>query len=1675
MSNSHEILGNWVYRILLDHFNNQRNEGTSKLFIKISGLTEKNVLSLLEELNQKQMELDTFYTPIIRTIKGVDGYDHFKLKEHETSTWLRNYTSTNHALIIVINELTPEAQSLENLFSIDEGYLLSSTGLNSLYSLLSERYNMAVEEIDTLRDFFSMYSKLTEPQLRFILRFLEKALNQNTPSIIEKIQTNLPELNLFKDKELIIGTKGIKRLRDNYYLSNLQKPNGNLDTEKLLNNLYLFVETHEQNNFADELWNGISGQNFEKVMVEFINQKNYGAYEYEFSTVEAALNFKTKSTLTEKIRMALIDNNPNISKQEKNTIEEGINEIDRNSNPDAIQEFLEEFEEELSQHKLDKVISRRVEKLLHPKDYYDIIDALQYEIFALIDDNLELIDKSSRFKLTVSNRKLTEQMRNTVLVYLSKISNITPSIEFDMNSVDNITLDESANESLSFNLLLINNDNTILATEKFKVTGFEELQFQLFKDSIFENKIPYLKNFQEDEVELVDVKNEIQLRVQGYLSINEPGVQEHFDIFSSFLDNYVDILKQFFNEGVFSIDIHRLKTELDDVLSGVTTSVDVANHIYRYINYIGAIDSLDVKAGQSGFSHERILTLLNPIRLISYISRFEVLDNQIQEWFQRSQDEELEVTNLDDYLEHVNEKTLNLAPRYFSSDGDDAFLIEINEVLGEGQFILNTKRSDNMDYLSNELSEELVKSVKSYFEVYPYAKDGLDILFLYCQSADIITKSIDSLFRKFKDLNKLKITVHSTQAAIMHQVINQWIKKREEFTNPEGFSKFPVVEVNVISGNKINDISNQIEAHMIDADLVILADYFGQSNQVKYEFDKIDYKKTDKWLNLIFKEPLLETEQLKRISYVSEYMPNVLKSFYQLQYIFQKKEMLEEDEIFVLKNKISLSNFSDNELIDYMHDNFNWIMFMDRYLDKSLLEKASSKAQIIQYKSKAGANKNYKVIVSSSEYIKKLNSNAQDYEYYDRLTKKLSLVLKSDNIDKDKVKEAVRYVKSISGALVLKAIGPGKYSHEMVATYLSKKHRSKESSSFQVWATCDELPWFGKNKRRPDLVITTLHEDNGEISLNFELLELKFVSQSIFERERYDAIKQIESGKKLYENLFDFTKNKADAEYWRNELVHYFIEKETYSPEQAHLLRKLQSAEVSTIKVDIDTSIDAYCYTSNLYENSYEMVQENVYKDLLDGEHTNFIYNRTFILSELGATYITEPDYEELSEPDQSFSESLVMKNHKEEIDEEEEASKPPSVDQNEDTGYEEKKLPEDNDDETGNNGPPLEQELNVFPEELALKGVQNPKENSEKDHTELKRKYVSVIETNYNQLNYNVKVKEIIVGSSVIRFNLSFPKSIPPEKIMKTKSRIQIWLQLDQEPNMFIDRHGLNIDIVREEPETVYFEEFMKIAREQLSGIVKKTNLVAPLGIDPLNNVTYIDLSDPTTPHLLTGGTTGSGKSVTLNAIILGTMCFYDPSKLQFVFIDPKQVEFSIYEDLPHTHSVVTGIDEAVLTLNNLVEEMEKRYGLFKKEFASNLDEYIEATGINMPRIVVVFDEFADFMSQEKEIANQVENAILRLGQKARAAGIHLIICTQNPKSDIINTNIRNNLGARLALRATDSIASSVILGEGGAENLGGKGDFLAKTSSQKVTRGKSPFLTPVVKRALLKYFMSN
>jgi DNA segregation ATPase FtsK/SpoIIIE, S-DNA-T family len=1694
--NEDQLLSKWVSQLLKNHFIVQKKNYTEKLFIKINGLTKNNFSFVLKQLEHDFTELERYYEPIVRTIVPIEGFEQFSYKENETSTWLRNNTKTNQALVLLINEATPEGQSLENLFTIDEAYFLSKSGLDALYDILSQEGNIAADEIKIMKTFFEMYRSISEPQLRNILGFLVNVLTDSSPSIVEKIQRFLPFVNLFADKKLQITKSNLTRLKKNFALANLQDGTRSLDPEKLQNNLYSFLDEEERNDWVEDIWLETSVDSFRIEAIDFINQKSKTFLKYDFELAEKVFKFSVKPpTLVHQLENILQDKEENLSEEQVRKFKEAVDEVVGGTDSEPLQDFIEEFEEILEpQPGLLKKINRLIEKRRNPSDYEDLTYALLNETFTMIEEERENENiKDIFFELGVRNTKLPEHIIKLIQVYLSNISNVIPKINFMSKALPQVD-DTSKDYDVIFTLSMHINEVEI-SNKQFKVSSFNNLElYTLIEQVEIESKIPHTKIFAENEVEQVDIKQLLLEQVKNYVAANNLEMKEHYEILDCFLDKYLDKLKLISKEGIFSLDISRFETELGDILSNVNKSVPVSTHIYQVINLIGSIDTYVTPKQQMGIPVERTVTIYNPIRLISYIKRFVFIKDQIDNWIERAAENNLEVEKLEEYLGYIVSKTRNLSPRYFTIRGEDTFLIETTEIGGEGHFILNTKVSDNSDYLAKEFSDELVKVVKSYFEVYPYAKDGLNIMFLYCQSAEMVTKAIDEIFKKTQ-IKKLQLTVHSSNAAKLHDRLNKWLEHKEEYSKPEIGKRFPKVEINVISGRSVNEIYVQAGKKMSDSDIVTLVDYFGQGEQIRYRFERSNVTNSSNWFEPIYKEPLKADEAVKRISYVSEFLPEALQNFYQLQYIVQSNVMPDHGEFNVLRNLISISNVAHSSLVDYMHNNFNWAMIMDRYVDKTLLVKTTNKADIVQYKPKAGSNKNFKVIVSSSKYIRKLSDQAFDHDYNDRLYKKLKLILKNEHIKREEVIKAVQTVKEISGGLVLKVIGRGKFAHEMMATYftIESQQNSNDANKLQVWAICDELPWFASNKRRPDMVLTTIQRNENGISINFELVELKFINDRILEKERYDAIKQVKAGVSLYNKLFNFNEDNLDADFWRDELVHYLIERQAYTPNHADLLKEFQHISIESLDVTISGGINVYCYTSNLTDLQLDKENDGVYVEYLEGEYKNYIFTRSYILSKLDASEDLVPQYEELEQHEENQEKQVLFEMNAGPLIAEPIEGTTDQGDGDLDTdvavettsqgfgteNFEEKDLVEEvkeekDDVETEKNEVVVitEPEIsNGYPEKEALKDVDLQYEKEESKSEELKDRYIKKLITNFNQNGVFIKVKDAILGSSVIRLILSIPADLPQSKVTNRSKDIQLWLGLNDEPHIFINSFGINIDIVREHPENIYFEHFMELVREQETNNIKGTNLLAPLGLDPLNKVITMDFSNSMTPHLLTGGTTGSGKSVTLNSIILGMMCLYSPEQVKFVFIDPKKVEFTVYENRRHTETVITDINEAVIVLNNLVDEMETRYSIFAKELVTNLDEYVTEVGKKMHRIVVVFDEFADFMSQEGDVKKDVENAILRLGQKARAAGIHLIICTQNPKADIINTNIRNNLGARLALRAADAHASGVILGQDGAEKLAGKGDFLAKVYGNTI-RGKSPFLTPKVRRALLKYF---
>jgi len=252
---------------------------------------------------------------------------------------------------------------------------------------------------------------------------------------------------------------------------------------------------------------------------------------------------------------------------------------------------------------------------------------------------------------------------------------------------------------------------------------------------------------------------------------------------------------------------------------------------------------------------------------------------------------------------------------------------------------------------------------------------------------------------------------------------------------------------------------------------------------------------------------------------------------------------------------------------------------------------------------------------------------------------------------------------------------------------------------------------------------------------------------------------------------------------------------------------------------------------------------------------------------------------------------------------------------------------------------------------------------------------------------------------------------------------------------------------------ENVYLREILDNAN------FKKKEIKLPIALG--KNISGEPIVEDLTsmPHLLIAGTTGSGKSVCINTIILSLLYRHTPDKCKFILIDPKMLELSTYEGVPHLLCpVITEAKKAASVLGWVVKEMESRYRLMTKEGVRNIDSYNTKHKLPMPYIVVVVDEMSDLMLVA---GKEIENYIQKLSQMARAAGIHIIMATQRPSVDVITGTIKANFPTRISFQVTSKIDSRTILGEQGAEQLLGKGDMLYMSSANKIVRIHAPFVS--------------
>jgi len=335
------------------------------------------------------------------------------------------------------------------------------------------------------------------------------------------------------------------------------------------------------------------------------------------------------------------------------------------------------------------------------------------------------------------------------------------------------------------------------------------------------------------------------------------------------------------------------------------------------------------------------------------------------------------------------------------------------------------------------------------------------------------------------------------------------------------------------------------------------------------------------------------------------------------------------------------------------------------------------------------------------------------------------------------------------------------------------------------------------------------------------------------------------------------------------------------------------------------------------------------------------------------------------------------------------------------------------------------------------------PKVNRKVNEADIDRKSGDLLEK-LRLFKINGDIVRTYTGPLVTTFEFKPAPDVKVSKILGLQDDLAMALSAEtiriQAP--IPGRDVVGIEVPNEERDTIYLRDILesKLFKESSSP------LTVALGKDIVGNPFITDIKK--LPHLLIAGTTGSGKSVGINAMLISLLYRNDPDQLKLMMIDPKMLEFSMYDDIPHLITpVITEPKKAITALANMVAEMERRYKMMADKRTKNIDNYnqkIKTDGSGdepMPFIVIIIDELADLMMNG---GKEVENSIARLAQKSRACGIHLIVATQRPSVDVVTGIIKANLPSRLSYRVSQRIDSKVILDSMGAESLLGQGDGL-------------------------------
>ena len=1661
------IIGSTVFDLISRQLNDIENH--ERPFFRVKNLRFNEAHAFIDRWSK----LEDPRLALIKIIVASDSEGEFESRfKADTDKSITYYRDNNESgLVYIETKVESDAQGLKNIFSFSDSNFLDGHFDSSDYKVPIRMCELAWESLDGDIDEQPtlLFKRLVEvlnflhPKplsisarrfAKFVLEALRerKKSEQNftatqTDNLIGK---HLPELGLFPDEEWH-AKANLSSVKRRLELNSLHAElagshSSDLDIPRLVDQIESVQFVDKDNNFFPP---DINNEYRGKCINYCLDPSSKNRLLVDYYIFEQLFNKDRKgASLSERIKSDIEERDPSRVKAfEDLNISEGI---DRKVVADVECFFNEQPEQEdirplrdlisLSTLKMaERILNSNAEKFSNP--------FVKFAEFAVnFTEQCDELTDSLCLRIKVGEASLENRLMIGLFAFLygETLREVAVSSDDDANSIS-LILDESLLSKTILPPQVIEEDDLDSEEIKWEPLAFEfqieskssgtvlnsDSGYEWFPDSL-DYLILFWFNFcakdKPSEFEILDVASDISAS-QWISEIigrsrkfgTDKKICEEISS-STFFQEFFQSRKAFIdNVSLNGVSRKHLDGYFDDWLGHISHAKERFIPSGKPNPYVTEILNFDCV---NNFNGGLLMLPQHPFRLrwlSSYLAKSsEVLSNSLVGELP------LNKQNNEKYLHWIADLCPQQQPAVTCNRNGEILFSSRNLGLAEEYLPLSEGSDANsIKDLDWFCIEEISSQVTAYIEAHPYKVDGLSILIIQPQQSNFPGLLLQAVRKKFKGLF-VNLTVAASRDSwdvISAGVESVSVENRLGSTKPI----FPDINLGFISFDESSNTNILTEDFVFD--ISIVPQFLDNKLEIQMN-TRQPYEVAGQF------DPLLDSPTSTYggreggAMYVSLCPNNAGKALTDWSSLVVRQNRgspvssdQHENNDFIQKN-INFQQMS--KVFTEVHEKSHWVITLERYITREQIENLKPRPDILTVKEKIGSNGLFTLIVSSQkgrEFITK------------RLERKLSRLINADQSTPDQLsilstfaKDIYDETRALAPRLALKAMGISRVTEEIVGLAIAKRLADKlfptsPSQGLVGWVSLDDhQDWFqGLNAVRADLLRFTIRKEDNGFWVDILVVEGKL-------RQAYDphGEDQVRSTLELIKSAVSLNTNGTspiDALFWREQFLSAI---ESAAPE----------ARNSTIPADTNSLAGA---------------------NLIPREFREAFRSGDFTQGEICGLYsICRHDltFETLEEKDVDHGMMKIVKSSRAHL-----MNLISSRDGNDISVDLQKGAVLEKSDfeasvkevEDARNSETKKNKIDTIFDASAKSA--SVKENL--SESSLKGSYQKILDT-FGHFNIDVSVPQdgecYVEGPASVLYKVKPNLGVDPNKLVSKSNALKIALALEDSQTIRFSYHlgNCHIDVPKRDEDRYFIS-----AEELFSEWVKREDVLeVPIGVDHLGNKVFFEFSSSDSPHLLIGGTTGSGKSYALETILCGLVTTYSPKELRLELIDPKGTELLKFDRISHLDREIGDEDsQAIEILDKAVEEMQSRYKKFKESRVRNIAEFNKTNSPDkmLPWKLIVLDEYADLTSV-KESKEIIESHLRRLAQKARAAGIHVIIATQNPKADVISTNLRSNLPAQLALRVKGVNESIVIMGDGGAETLSGKGDAFLKLGSKMI-----------------------